>query len=376
MLWLRSLLPAILAAIATLLLTPLARKLAIRLRAMDVPGGRKQHDKPIPRLGGLAIAGGIVVALGPCLFLLAPQTLLDLGVNEIVGFTLATTIIFALGLADDIAPVSPLVKLIFQLLAASIVVGIGWQFTALRLPFDERIALGAVAPLLSIFWIVGVTNAINFVDGLDGLAAGIVAIISFSLLILATLQGRPEIVVLASCMAGACIGFLRHNWRPATIYMGDSGSLTLGFILASITLRTSFKGSTAIAIIVPLLALGLPVIDTLMVMLYRFLRGHPTLGRIAGVFYGDRKHLHHLLLETRVGRPFVIAAIYGLVLAFCVMALTVAASSSWRLGVAFLFVEFAIVFLIRRAGLAAEARRLANRHLDDLSRPDRLPADS
>jgi len=362
-------LPALLAATVTLLLTPVALRLALRLRALDMPGGRKRQPQPIPRLGGIAIAGGILFSLAPCLKLLSHGTFMGSSRSEMYWFGVGALIIFVLGLADDVRPVGPLVKLVVQAAAASLLVAVGWQFEALRLPWEAKLTVGAVAPILSVLWIVGVTNAINLIDGLDGLAAGIVAIISSSLLVLAVLQPSPEIVITTSCIVGACLGFLRHNRRPARIYMGDSGSLLLGFILASLTLRTSVKASATVAILVPILALGLPVIDSLLVMWYRFLRGHPKMGRVAGIFHGDRKHLHHLLLETRVARSRVNLTLYGLVLAFCLMALLVATSGNLRLGLAFLVIQFLVVLLIRKAGLTAEARRLAEDKLAQLGEP-------
>ncbi len=368
MIWLRALLPAIAAAVVTMLLTPAVVRLALRLKAVDLPGGRKQHRGAMPRLGGIAIVGSIAICLGPSLLLLNRGGL-PLSPGEALGFTAAVLIVFGTGLMDDIRGLSPLQKLLLQLVAASIVVAIGWEFSALRLPGEGRFALGAVAPVVSVLWIVGVTNAINLIDGLDGLAAGIVAIIASSMLLLAVLQSSPETVIVTACIVGACVGFLRHNWRPAKIYMGDSGSLTLGFVLAVVTLRSSVKASAAVAILVPILALGLPVIDTLLVMWYRFLRGHRRMNRVARVFHGDRKHLHHLLLETHVERSKVMLTLFGLAAGFCLMALLVAASGKLWMGLSFLAIEFAAVILIRRAGLNAEARRLANARLTRLDRP-------
>ena len=295
-----------------MLLTPAVVRLALRLKAVDLPGGRKRHRGAMPRLGGIAIVASIAICLGPSLLLLKDGGL-AISPMEVLGFTAAAAIIFGVGLTDDIRGLGPLQKLFFQLLAASIVVAIGWEFSALRLPGEGRFALGAVAPVVSVLWIVGVTNAINFIDGLDGLAAGIVAIIASSMLLLAVLQSSPETVIVTACIVGACVGFLRHNWRPAKIYMGDSGSLTLGFVLAAVTLRSSVKASAAVAILVPILALGLPVIDTLLVMWYRFLRGHRRMNRVARIFHGDRKHLHHLLLETHTERSKVMLTLFGLV---------------------------------------------------------------
>ena len=376
MIWLRALLPGLVAAAATMLLTPAVAQLAVRLRAVDEPGGRRLQSRSIPRLGGIAILTGILISLVPSLLLLTREALQGVSPTETLWLLVAILIIFAVGLVDDIRPLGPFPKLFFQVAAASIVVGMGWQFVNVRLPWatEETFYVGAVAPLLSLLWIVGVTNAVNFIDGLDGLASGIVAIIASSLLILAVLQRSPETVVATSCVVGACLGFLRHNWNPARIYMGDSGSLTLGFILATVSLHSSVKASATVALLVPILALGLPVLDTLLVMWYRFLKGHTRMNRIARVFHADRSHLHHLLLETQRERSKALWMLYGLALAFCVMALVVAASRNLMLGLAFLAVEFCAVLLIRKAGFRAEARRLADARVTNIDNGEARPA--
>ena len=367
--WLRALLPGLVAAAVTMALTPAVAQLAVRLRAVDEPGGRRRQERTTPRLGGIAILTGILIALVPSLPLLTRGAASrSVSETETLWMLLATLIVFAVGLVDDIRRLGPFPKLFFQIFAATIVVAMGWQFSAVRLPWapEGALAVGAVAPALSVLWIVGVTNAVNFIDGLDGLASGIVAIIASSLLILAVLQNSPEVVVGASCVVGACLGFLRHNWNPARIYMGDSGSLTLGFILATVSLHSSVKASATVALLVPILALGLPVIDTLLVMWYRFLKGHATMNRMARMFYADRSHLHHLLLETHRERSRALWTLYGLAIAFCAMALVVATSRSLVLGVAFLVVEFGAVLLIRKAGFRAEAQRLADRRVTSM----------
>src|SRR5262249_27384453 len=154
--------------------------------------------------------------------------------------------------------------------AAGGVVYAGWSFSQLYVPLSGNVNLGILGGLFTLIWIVGVTNAINLLDGLDGLAGGVTAIIASSLLIFAWIQGQLLTVMLMSAIVGACLGFLRHNWAPAKIFMGDSGSLTLGFLLATMSLYSSIKGAATVAILVPVLALGLPVIDTLLVMAVRF----------------------------------------------------------------------------------------------------------
>lgn len=352
-----------------MLATPAVIRLATRVRAIDTPGGRKRHRKSTPRLGGVAIVAGIVIVLGPAYYVFTPKLFQTWRPSELVGFSVAVALIFGVGLADDILRLRAAHKLVVQIVAASIVVALGWQFNTVRLPGEGSFELGVPAPLLSLVWIVGVTNAINFVDGLDGLAAGIVAIIGGSLLLLAVLQDSPQTIIATSCIVGACLGFLRHNWSPAKIYMGDSGSLILGFLLATISLRSSpsVKASAAIAILVPVLALGLPVIDTLLVIWYRFLRGHRTMDRVARIFHADRAHLHYVLLDSKTGRRWVMLILFSMVTAFCAMAVLVAASGSWWMGIGFLMVEVVAVVVVRRVGLTAEARKVAGRKIERLS---------
>ncbi|MFW6012076.1 MAG: glycosyltransferase family 4 protein [bacterium] len=367
--WQQIFFPGLATALVTMLLTQPVIRLAHRTRAMDIPGGRKRHARTTPRLGGIAIVAGIVAVLGPALALFTPGAFQALRAEDFLGFSFAAGLIFCLGLADDLLRLRAAYKLVVQIAAATIIVSMGWQFHTLRLPIEGSFELGVLAPILSVLWIVGVTNAINFIDGLDGLAAGIVAIIGGSLLMLAILQESPETVVVTSCIVGACLGFLRHNRSPARIHMGDSGSLMLGFLLATISLRSSpsVKASAALAILVPVLALGLPVFDSLLVMWYRFLRGHRTMDRFARMFHADRAHLHHLLLDHKTERRRVILILFSMAALFCGMALLVAASNSWKMGVGFLVVEFVAVVLVRRIGLTAEARKLAGRRLDEIS---------
>lgn len=366
MLWLQIVLPGALAALVTSGITPQVIQWAHRLSALDAPGGRKKHRRTIPRLGGVAIVCGIVTSLALGMPLLATEAFGRLSGLEVLGFGLACCLVFGVGLADDIFNLRARQKFAVQFVAAVIVVSLGWRFTALRLPLEGQFQLGMLAPALSVLWIVGVTNAINLIDGLDGLAAGVVAIIGSSLLALAVLQDGPETMVAMSCIVGACLGFLRHNWRPAKIYMGDSGSLILGFLLATISLRStpSVKASAALAMLVPILALGLPVIDTLLVMWYRFLRGHHKMNRVARMFHADRAHLHHLLVDSRKERRSVMVTLFAMAALFCGMALWVAASDNWRLGLVFLILEIIAVVLVRRSGMKSEARQLADQRID------------
>ncbi|HYL05384.1 MAG TPA: MraY family glycosyltransferase, partial [Thermoanaerobaculia bacterium] len=320
---------AIVAALVTYLLVPAVIRLAIALRAMDHPSVRKLQASAVPRLGGVAIMGGLGIAAGCAALAHWTTWSARIAGKEMLALVAGTLLVFLIGVVDDLRGIRGVgggTKFLVELSAAAMLVGAGWSFGVLRLPFVGGIHLGVFGGIVSLLWIVGVTNAINLIDGLDGLAGGVVAIISVSMLAYAALQGSPGSVVLMAATAGACLGFLRHNWEPARIFMGDSGALTLGFLLAAMSLHSALKAPAAVAILVPILALGVPVMDTLLVMAVRFLDRPQArlLRRFLRMFRADRKHLHHLLDQVGASRSQVVGLIYAVVVAFCVMALVVA----------------------------------------------------
>ncbi|HEY0558291.1 MAG TPA: MraY family glycosyltransferase [Thermoanaerobaculia bacterium] len=359
---------AALAALATNLMVPPVARLAVVLRAMDHPGERKLQTGAVPRLGGLAIAIGLALGGGLAAVSLWGRLGAAVGRGELLALGFGTLLVFLVGIVDDLVGVSAAQKLLFQVVAAWPVVQAGWAFEVLRLPLVGEVHLGLLGWPVSLLWIVGVTNAINLIDGLDGLAGGVVAIISVSFLGYAMLQGNAGTVILMAAVAGSCLGFLRHNWEPARVFMGDSGALTLGFLLAATSVHSSLKAPAAVAILVPILALGVPVMDTLLVMAVRFLdrpKGALT-GRFLRMFHADRKHLHHLLANFGARRSEIVAVIYGLVLCFCALALLIAVTGETTLGVALVLLEFAVVLGMRQMGLAMEARRLARLQREEI----------
>ena len=283
-------------------------------------------------------------------------------------FLPAVALIFLLGLVDDLRGLSPPVKLLVQLVAAAALVADGCSFQVLNLPWLDQVGVGPFGAVLSVLWIVGVTNAINFIDGLDGLAGGLVTIIAGSLLFYALGQQNLGSVVILSAMAGACLGFLTHNWAPARIFMGDSGALTLGFLLAATSVHSSYKAPAAVAILVPILALGLPVIDTLLVMAARLFedttRSLPA--RLARILRADRNHLHHLLQHLAPRRQRAVPVLYALAIAFCAMALLVALTRDPRLGLLLLAIQFVAILAIRKAGVKSRARERARLRREQL----------
>lgn len=350
---------AVAAAVAALAVPPISR-VAVLFRAVDLPDPRKHHGTPRPRLGGVAlalgIAGGVLAALR------VGGTGLDtMARGEARQVVLAGLVVLGLGIVDDFRRVPVLLKFFFQLVAALLIVGLGWYVRGFFVPGHGWIGLGIFGPILTVVWLVGITNAINLLDGLDALAGGVVAIISLSLMCFAILRSEAGPMVVTAAIAGSCLGFLRYNWEPARIFMGDSGSLTLGFSLAVVGLHFSQKSSTAVVVLVPILALGLPMIDTLLVMAVRYLEGPPASwrGRFARMFKADRRHVHHLLELLDPRRSRIVVFLWAWVLACCLMALLVAVSRNPVLGLGLLAIEFGVVLAIRRAGL----RRLAEQEV-------------
>jgi UDP-GlcNAc:undecaprenyl-phosphate GlcNAc-1-phosphate transferase len=357
---------AVAGLITHLLVAPVTR-LAVALRALDHPGGRRRQNAPVPRLGGVAIGMGLALSASVVALLQWQDWQASILRQDLVALGLGTALVFLVGLVDDLVGVSTAKKFLVELGAAFLLVRVGWSFSELRLPIFGQVDLGLWGPAVSLLWIVGVTNAINLLDGLDGLAGGVVAIISGTLLSLALIQQNPGTVVLMAATAGSCLGFLRHNWQPAKIFMGDAGSLTLGFLLAAASVHSSIKAPAAVAILVPLLALGLPVFDTLLVMLVRFIDRPKSrwAERFLRMFHADRNHIHHLLDQAVVGRPKAVGTLYGVAVSFCAMALLVAATGDFTLGLLLLGLELGVIVLIRQRGLAARARR----HAETLHEP-------
>jgi UDP-GlcNAc:undecaprenyl-phosphate/decaprenyl-phosphate GlcNAc-1-phosphate transferase len=342
-------------------MVPLMIRLGMAVRAVDYPGGRRRQSGATPRVGGVAILAGLAAGAAVTGLSCFSAWQSDVSKTELTAFTAAVLLIFLTGLLEDTIGLSTTVRFAAQGAAALVMVSVGWSFGTMSLPLVGDIHLGLMSILVSVFWIVGVTNAVNFLDGLDGLAGGVVAIIAASLGILGFVRGDAMTLVLMAPLVGACLGFLRHNRPPARIYMGDAGSLTLGFLLALLSIYSSTKASAAVAFLVPVLALGLPVIDTLLVMALRFFhrRRSSLLKRCSAMFRADRNHLHHLLVQLGKDRSRVVLVIYLVAASFCAMALIVAATDSMHLGIFLVLLEILVIYLMRRFGLQGEALRLS-----------------
>ena len=294
------------AALVALLTTPVIRSLAFRVGAVDVPkDSRRMHDHPIPRMGGLAIFFGFMLSV--LIFLpLTPQ---------LKGMLMGGVVIVILGIFDDIFALPALPKLLVQIGAALIAALSGNVIQALSNPniFSSNPfwVLGWLEIPITVLWIVGITNAVNLIDGLDGLACGVSTISSMTLLVIALVVAEPDVAVLTAALAGGCIGFLPYNLNPAKIFMGDTGSTFLGFILAVVSIQGLFKFYTIISFAVPFLMLGLPIFDTCFAILRRLAKGQSPMTP-------DRGHIHHRLIDMgfsqkqAVAMLYVISAILGL----------------------------------------------------------------
>lgn len=287
--------PFLLAMLVSFLLTPYIKKLAFAIGALDKPDNRKVHKKIMPRLGGLAIYIAFMVAV------LASVEI----TKEILGVLLGGTFIVFVGILDDKYGLPAKVKLLGQIMAASILVLFGVQIEWINHPLGGYIYTEFFAVPITIFWVISFTNVVNLIDGLDGLAAGVSAIASITVILVAAQMGYFHVAVLTSALAGGIIGFIRYNFNPATIFMGDTGSMFIGYMLAAISVLGAFKTAATVSLIVPAIALGLPIMDTSFAILRRYTNGRP-------IFQPDKGHLHHRLLAMGMNQKQAVLLMYGI----------------------------------------------------------------
>ncbi len=298
------------AGILSFLFTPLVKILARKVGAMDVPhDSRRMHDHPIPRMGGLAIFIGFLLTT----LVFCRELRTDRGLQSIL---LGAIVIVILGVFDDRNSLSAKLKLVVQLIAAAIVVFYGdLRIDKLTNPFGSSLYdfwdLGVFSYPITILWIVAITNAVNFIDGLDGLACGVSCISSINMLVIALLVSDAKVAILTAALTGACLGFVPYNFNPAKIFMGDTGSTFLGFLLATVSIQGLFKAYAAISFIVPFLLLGLPIFDICFAVIRRVASGRNPME-------ADRGHFHHRLIDMgftqkqSVAIAYVLTGILGL----------------------------------------------------------------
>ncbi|AIF53812.1 glycosyltransferase family 4 protein [Pelosinus sp. UFO1] len=273
--------------------TPRVKDLAIKVGALDAPDARKVHTRPIPRMGGLAIYAAFVLAVLASMYVS----------REIMGLLVGGTVILIVGIIDDLKPLPARVKLLGQIVAASVLVMFDIRIEWLTNPFGDMLYVEYLSIPLTILWVVGLTNTVNLIDGLDGLAAGVSTIASVTILLVALQQNFWTVAVLTAALAGSALGFLQHNFNPAKIFMGDTGSMFLGYMLAAISILGAVKSAATIALIVPIVALGLPILDTAFAIIRRYMSGRP-------IFKPDKGHLHHRLLEMGLTQKQAVLLMY------------------------------------------------------------------
>jgi UDP-GlcNAc:undecaprenyl-phosphate GlcNAc-1-phosphate transferase len=325
------------AFITAFLFTPMVKKLAFKLNAVDIPNDdRRVHNHPIPRLGGIAILLGFIIALLVDI-VISISTNAIIFDNKLTGLILGIIIIEIAGVWDDIKPIGAWTKLSFQIAAAFVVISGGVKIEFLTNPFVENgvFSLGIFAIPLTIIWIVGVTNALNFIDGLDGLAAGIASISSLSLLFISIFLKNFDVVILTAALAGSTLGFLPFNFNPAKIFMGETGSGFLGFTLGTISIMGMIKSYTAIAIVTPLIVLGLPIFDTIFAIVRRIIHGKSPMS-------ADRGHLHHRMVDAGFTQKQTVLILYIISAFLGLIGLMIVENGMWKV----ILLVAAIVFFI------------------------------
>lgn len=287
------LLSFIIALFTSWVLTPYVKKLAFRVGAVDKPDGRKVHSGLMPRLGGVAIYLGFVVAIVCSMHL----------TQDILVMLAGGTLIVIVGILDDIYQLPAKVKLVGQILAASLLVIFDIKIEWLNNPWGGYFYLEYLSVPFTIFWVISFTNVVNLMDGLDGLAGGVSAIASVTVILVSLQQGFYPVAVITAALAGGIMGFMKYNFNPASIFMGDTGSMFIGYMLAAISIFGAVKSAATIALLVPAIALGLPIMDTAFAIVRRYSNGRP-------IFQPDKGHLHHRLLAMGMTQKQAVILIY------------------------------------------------------------------
>lgn len=330
----------VVAFVASIVLTPIVKRFAVRIGAVDKPNYRKVHAKIMPRLGGLAIFLAFMIGF----LIMRPHD--DAALAIIVG----ALIIVATGILDDLFEITAKAKLTGQLAAALIVVFWGGlEIPFINLPWGPELYFGFLNIPLTILWIVGITNAINLIDGLDGLAAGVSTIALITLTGMAIIKGDVFVIVTASILAASTIGFLFYNFHPAKIFMGDTGALFLGFMISVLAL-SGFKNVTFISLVIPIIMLGVPVSDTFFAIVRRIREKQP-------LSAPDKSHLHHCLLRAGFSHRQTVLIIYGIAALFGLAAIIFSYATIWGALLLITVMLIAIELFVEVVGLAGKNYR-------------------
>ena len=324
----------VLAFVVTFVATPYTIKIAKKVGAVDIPKDeRRMHKKAMPKFGGPAVIIGFLVSTIYLLIVMSMEQTINLFNFEeygkkLLGFLGGILVISAFCIVDDIKTIKPLTKLLGQVIAAIIAIAAGIRIDGVTLPFLNFPEISEITSfILTLAWIIIVTNAINLIDGLDGLSSGISVISAVSLLIIFVLNGSSMVsIILIAALAGALVGFLPFNFTPAKTFIGDTGSNFLGYALAIISILGSAKTYTAAVIVLPLIVLGLPIFDTLMAIIRRVIKGKS----IKAIFKADKGHLHHKLVARGYSQKQAVLILYGIAAIFGIFAVILFDSGIWK----------------------------------------------
>lgn len=332
----------VIATITSLVLTPLIRRLSERWKFLDVPlDGRRVHSKAVPRLGGVAVYLSVVLALSALPFVdnLLTQSLRGHSAELLVTF-LPASLVLLLGIYDDLHGTNATVKFFGLGLIAVLFYTMGGRITDVAIPFAGSFHLPPMLSLLvTVIWLVGIANAFNLIDGIDGLASGAALFSSLVILIVSLSQDNPLTIVVTLVLCGALVGFLRYNFNPASIFLGDSGALFVGFTLAALSVLGTQKATTAVAVITPILAFAFPMVDTTVTMLRRAISRRP-------LFQGDNEHIHHMLLARGWSQKEVVLALYTVCAGFGLLAAISAKTSSPLTGLVLFVIAVAVIVAV------------------------------
>lgn len=350
-LWTEAILTLVVAVGVTIALIPLAKKLAIKLDAIDYPSARRVNMLPIPRLGGVAMFGGLVVSIVLVLIgsefwgWVNPFHITSESTINYYGVAFGVVVMFAVGVIDDLKDLTPKKKLIGQIIASCIVAGSGLLLADIVNPFGSGfIELGIWAYPITVFYLVAFANIINLIDGLDGLASGITAISAACIFVFAFFSGKIDAALLCIIIVGVCLGFLTKNFHPASVFMGDSGALTLGFGLGIVSLVAVARSALVLSLVVPILAAGVPIIDTAFAIIRRKRQHHR-------IDEADKGHIHHQLMRAGFSQRKTVFIMWGWTAALSICALLIVfLDSNYRIPV-IIFIAVLSGYLIKKLHL-------------------------
>ena len=338
----------LLAFIVAFMATPWSIKLANKIGAVDIPKDeRRMHQNKMPKLGGVAVIAGFLISIIYLLFVVTIEGSVNIFgqenyIKKLIGILLGIIVITITGILDDVKTLKPYQKLFGQVLAAVIVIAFGLQIDAINVSNLPQIGFNkGLSIFITLIWIVGITNAINLMDGLDGLSSGISLISCISLLIIFALNNSPMVAILTiSSLIGALVGFLPFNFAPAKTFIGDTGSNFLGFMLSVISILGVAKTYTIAVIVLPMLVLGLPILDVVWAIIRRIIKGKS----IKAIFRADNEHVHHKLVKRGFTQKQAVLILYGASAIFGMFAIILFDSGIWK-AISFLLMVVAAVAL-------------------------------